>query len=382
MSLGYRFAYNEVTGLTEVNGEPITDMVAATIRTQMRDRGFKSMESVSDAYTTEAGRNRYNPIRLCLDGLNWDGQDHIGKLVSFIKEEPIKLQDGTAQHLLPLYLRKWLIGAVARVYAQVGFAMPQSPMLVLDGGQGIGKSTFTRWLGDPFLAYVIESHIDPNNKDHLAYLHSKFIWEVTELGSTTRKADQDALKGFLSLQQVTVRHPYARYSTTHPALACFIGTINNEVGFLADPTGNRRFLCVKLTHIDHRYAEEVDINQVWAQAKALFDAGDKWTLDDAEIGVRDEANGNYEVPDPYLEAISRCFEVVTENARNFPLTGMEILRDLRIYAGLQARDDKAALMALGRALLKLGVSKDRIFRNGLRVHVYLGLRSIVPNLDP
>jgi hypothetical protein len=62
MSLGYRFAYNEVTGLTEVNGEPITDMVAATIRTQMRDRGFKSMESVSDAYTTEAGRNRYNQV--------------------------------------------------------------------------------------------------------------------------------------------------------------------------------------------------------------------------------------------------------------------------------------------------------------------------------
>jgi hypothetical protein len=58
-----------------------------------------------------------------------------------------------------------------------------------------------------------------------------------------------------------------------PDLASFIGTLNNEAGFLLDRTGNRRFLVCTLTAIDWGYGERVDVHQVWAQAAHLYHSG-------------------------------------------------------------------------------------------------------------
>ena len=74
----------------------------------------------------------------------------------------------------------------------------QNPMLVLDGDQDIGKSTFCKFLASPLPELFVEDAIHPDDKEHHRYLATKWIWEVAELGATTRRQDQEAIKSFLT----------------------------------------------------------------------------------------------------------------------------------------------------------------------------------------
>ena len=247
-NLGYDFRMNTCNDDVEVNREPITDAVRAELRCKMRDKGFELVHEMEDAYTAHAHKHRYHPIQEYLDTLSYDGGQHIAALAGHFKD-----RDG----VFGTWLQRWLIGAVAKAYKA-----EQNYMLALDGPQGIGKSHFAMWLGSPIPEYFIEGPINPDNKDCHIRLVSKWIWEVAELGATTRKADREALKFFISQRTVTIRRPYARYDIRKPALASFIGTINNEIGFLADKTGNRRFLVCTLESIDWGYSKAVDVDQV------------------------------------------------------------------------------------------------------------------------
>ena len=84
-------------------------------------------------------------------------------------------------------------------------------MLVLSGAQGKGKSYLAKWLC-PLPDMFIESAIYPDNTDHLKYLASRWIWAVDELGATTRRADIEGLKAFITKDVATFRAVYARYS--------------------------------------------------------------------------------------------------------------------------------------------------------------------------
>src|SRR5690606_28861320 len=94
-----------------------------------------------------------------------------------------------------------------------------------------------------------------------------------------------------------------------PALANFIGTVNNEGGFLQDSTGTRRFMTVGLTSINHSYIDDLEINQLWAQALDLFIHGESWRLLPEETQKRDELNGDYKVEDPFEGWVKRYFDI-------------------------------------------------------------------------
>lgn len=126
--------------------------------------------------------------------------------------------------------------------------------------------------------YFIEAPINTDDKDSEIRLISAWIWEVSELGATTRKADYEALKAFLTTRKVTVRKPYGRHDISKPALASFIGTINNSSGIFSDPTGSRRFLVSKIEEINWDYSVSIDPTDVWAEAMAAYLAGESWKL--------------------------------------------------------------------------------------------------------
>ncbi|MCP4385592.1 MAG: hypothetical protein GY798_29990, partial [Hyphomicrobiales bacterium] len=114
-----------------------------------------------------------------------------------------------------------------------------------------------------------------------------------EVGRITKRSDRDALKHLITVRKVTVRKPYGRYDTVKPALASLIGTINNEAGFLTDPTGNRRFLVCRLTAIDWRYARQIDPHQVWAEAVALYQSGEPGLPTPEETRLQQAINQTY-----------------------------------------------------------------------------------------
>ena len=382
--IGYSFRTNELDDTVEVNGQPISDGIAATIRAQMRDRGFASMKAVEDAYAATAHTNRFHPVKQYLEGLKWDGESHLLKLASFIDDahEPIRYPDGTTAPVFPVYLSRWLIGAVAKVYeGGQGNLHAQNGTLVLDGGQGLGKSSFALWLGSPLPHLTCEEAVNPDSTEHVRWLASKWIWEIPELGNVARKQDREALKAFLSRQECTFRVPYARHAVTKPALASFIGTVNNEVGFFTDPTGNRRFLTVKLTRLDWRYADKVDVHQLWAEAFHRYQQGKAngtrpWELTATERTTRDSLNETFEVEDAYATHIVRLYEVVKgEDAKSSFAYAFELVEALK-QAGLREGNDRAMFTRVGVACRRLGLEQKKKRPEGSNVPVsgYYGLR--------
>jgi predicted P-loop ATPase len=253
---------------------------------------------------------------------------------------------------------------------------------VIDGPQGIGKSRFVRYLGSPLPQFFMESGINTEDKDFLLYLASSWVWEVAELGSTMRKADRDALKHFLSRQTVRVRRAYGREYTDKPAVAAFIPTINNEAGFLWDPTGYRRYMVASVESFDWKYETAVEVNQVWAEAVAAYKAGEAWELSGEEAVEAEAASREYEIDDPLVDHILAHFEVDKDKARSRDASWFvptaEVLHVLKTAGHVPAADRRTA-MQVGGILLKLGCRRGDLRRpDGSRPRGHFGLWKRTP----
>ncbi len=356
----YQFSLNILDDTVEINGEKLTDITESTIATQARDMGFKDKAPLRDVINMVANENRYHPVKQYLDSIVWDGEDHISALADFVKDRHAPLQnDGVEASVFKIWLAKWMIGAVAKIY-ETGSVRAQAPMLVLSGAQSLGKSTFTLWLCSSIPQYFVESDIKPELEDHKRLLASKWIWEVGELGATTRKADIESLKHFLTMADVTFRVPYGRYHITKPSLASFIGTINPDgSGFLADKTGNRRFLVVELESIDHSYQQHINVDQLWAQVVSLYRSGESWRLADEEKVVQEAINAENMKDDPVADWIRRYYEIDPDNG-TWLTTSQEITEYLQ-DKGLKEHS-RALQMMVSQSLKSLGLKQHSTAR--------------------
>ena len=365
--IGYKFAMSELDNRIYVNGEPIDDMLAATIRAAMRDLGHLYITAIEDAYAAYAMAHSFHVVKDYLHGLKWNGEENIARVASFFTDR---------DNVFYFFFRRWLIGAVAKV-----FSAAQNPMLVLDGAQDAGKSFFVRWLASGLPGMHIEGPIRPDNKDDLTSLVSMWIWEVAELGSTTRRSDREALKHFLTSERVTIRTPYARHAVTKPALASFIGTVNSEGGgILDDPTGNRRFVVVDVLGIDWDYVQ-IDVNQVWAEAFAAYQAGEEWRLQDEERQLSRQINDRYQIQDPLEDMITQLYEI-DPTRLDWVMPTNNILDALHLM-GWRLQSPRAEAMALATALRKTDAIKpdNKITdpATGQQVRGYYGMRRRLTN---
>jgi virulence-associated protein E/bifunctional DNA primase/polymerase-like protein/primase-like protein len=387
-SFGHTFSLNDMNdhiyyngvrlnGVNAQDGVKMNDILTAVIEYQMRNHGYKSEKDTQVAIYTMAYEHKFHPIRDYLEGLileaRYDGEkfvpvDHIQRLRSFFEDK-----DGTFE----LLLRKWLVGAVGRILGD--HPGQQHPMLVIDGPQGIGKSRFVWWLGSPLPSFYIQSNINPNDKDFLVQLCSKFVWEVDELGATFKRSDIESLKSFLSKETVSVRKAYGKDEITKPATASFIGTINNSGGFLGDPTGNRRFRVCTVTRIDWAYEAAIDINQLWAQAMQLYRDGERWELTAAENERMKEINERYEVEDSIAYILFNNFNLDPTETERVTATA-QIIEKLRL-AGVQGNDNSLT-QRIATILTKAGCERKRDHVNGQRVRVWGGVweRDPLPHL--
>ena len=358
-ALGYSFRLNSCMDAIEVNGRAISDILAAEIRVQLRDIGLaKKIAAAEDAYIADAKRNAYHPVRDYLDALKWDGAEHIEELTECLvsTDPPVEYKTGDVRPLHHVYFYRWLIGAVAKVYNG-----EQNAMLVMDGPQGIGKSTLARWLC-PLDDYFLEGPINVADKDSDVRLIAQWIWEVSELDATTRKADQSALKAFITKQVVTVRKAYGRHDIKKPAMCSLIGTVNNTSGFLADESGSRRFMITKIDRIDRRY-QRLDLAQIWAQAKALYFDNEPWMLQGEEAAAQRQVNERYEAETVLTDWIEKYFDFDASYEEAYSLA--DIISVMGIDGFRLSGSERAQNMELARVLTRKGARKDHT-RNGNR----------------
>jgi predicted P-loop ATPase len=258
----------------------------------------------------------------------------------------------TTKPLYDLYLRRTLIGAVARALDP---GCKLDTCLVLQGAQGIRKSSFFKVLaGDWF----DDSMGDSSDKDERLKLHTAWFVEWAELESTFRRRDQSATKAFISCAIDNIRPPYARSIKALKRPSIIVGSTNQDE-FLADPTGNRRFWVVPVG------AETIDLealgqerDRIWAAATAAYMLGEPWWLEAHEQPEAEADTANYAMGDPWEEAL----QVYTGFRRTVTVEGF-----LTDWLKIDAKDlDRSSQMRVTATLRAWGWIKERREEGGIR----------------
>lgn len=220
-------------------------------------------------------------------------------------------------------------------------------VLVLKGGQGVGKSTYLSSLIPKELSsYVYSGILDPQNKDTLINLAECILIQLDELEALTRNKEAE-LKEIITKSTIRIRRPYSRYSQTMRRHASLCGSVNiGEV--LHDPSGSRRFLIHEVTLID--YQKKLDLSQVYAQAYQLYKTGFRFWFDAHEIQQVTECNKSFEVMTVEEELLLDNYEIATNtDPYMIKMKAVEILRNL--YGELP-HNSHGQSIRLGRALTK------------------------------
>lgn len=213
----------------------------------------------------------YHPIREYLDSLpEWDKVPRLDTLL-------IDYLGADDNKYVRAVTRKTLCAAISRV---------QNPgckfdsMLVLNGPQGVGKSTLISKLAGEWFSDSLNLG-DTKDKTAAEKLQGYWILEIGELAGL-RKAEVETLRSFLSRQNDIYRAAFGKRATPHLRQCIFFGTTNAESGYLRDTTGNRRFWPVKTPGGGSKHSWQItaeEIQQIWAEALVYVKAGEKLYLD-------------------------------------------------------------------------------------------------------
>lgn len=224
-----------------------------------------------DIAVTKAVDDRfYHPIREFFETLPaWDGVERADTLlIDYLGAEDTPYVRAVT--------RKELCAAYCRVYHP---GIKFDSMIVLNGDQGIGKSTLIAKLGGEWYSDSLNLS-DMNDKTAAEKLQGYWIMEIGELAGM-RKADLDKVKAFISRQDDKYRASFGRRVTPHPRQCVFFGTTNSQNGYLRDITGNRRYWNVKVPG-NGKYKpwdmDEDTVKQVWAEVMVYAKAGEKLYL--------------------------------------------------------------------------------------------------------
>lgn len=234
---------------------------------------IEGKEKIKDVFSEYVRCNEFHPVKDYLDGLKWDGVERIDKLlIDYLGAEDCEYTR--------IVTRRWLIGAVARIY-QPGCKMDNA--LILVGKQGAGKSTLAQKLAVD-LNWFTDTKMNYGDKSALEQIRGKWIVELQELAGMY-KADAATVKAFISGRMDSYRAAYRENTEDIYRQCVFIGTVN-EVEFLRDTTGNRRFWPVDTQEVknDNGIPKTADlkvddVKQIWAEAKSAYMKGESWYAD-------------------------------------------------------------------------------------------------------
>ena len=229
--------------------------------------GLWSPTKLKDAVAAVAAERAYHPIREYLNALPaWDGVPRVDTLlINYL---------GAADTIYTRAVtRKTLTAAVARIYRP---GLKFDYVLVLNGRQGIGKSTFFARLAGKWFSDSL-SIADMKDKTAPEKMQNAWILELGELAGL-KKMDVETLKAFLSRQDDKYRPSYGISVEDHPRQCVIVGSTNNNDGFLRDITGNRRFWPVTCEGSDRHPWEIEAVEQIWAECIVHFRSGERLFL--------------------------------------------------------------------------------------------------------
>ena len=230
-------------------------------------------ERLQASLTNIALDNHYNPILELIDSVKYNGKDCLQTAYEVLGIDDSDKYDSTRRannHISREILKTWLKQTYCMLHnGFCGETFALDYILILQGRQGRGKTSFFRKLALKIEYFGEGKVLDLNDKDKIIEALTKFITELGEIDSTFKK-DISRLKAFLTTMVDEYRKPYGQTYMKYPRLTSFCGTVNNPE-FLVDTTGNRRFGVIPIddTHDIMKHLDRLDTLQLWAQIREI-----------------------------------------------------------------------------------------------------------------
>lgn len=348
-----RFSYDTMRETACVDGAPVTDTNLGRIREDLERKHAAAFahDNIAKAVSQVAEEKRVHPVQAFLEGLTWDGTPRLSRVASEIL--------GIAPDPLTVsMLTRWFVSSVARAFDP---GCKVDTCLILQGPQGSKKSTFFRILGG---AWFADTQIDISTRQAFLQLAAAWIYEWSELENVTSKKAISEVKAFITSREDTFVPPYGRSALVHKRSTVIVGT-TNERGFLADPTGSRRWWILELHgRINLALCEEWR-EQLWAEAVHHYLDGFEWWLEDSQEVERERAAERWSAEDAWDQPVQRFLREWMAKPRDHRLnvgdglTSYVLMTQALKLEGKQI--DHGAQNRLAKIMRRLGYETARIW---------------------
>ena len=338
-------------GRPEEDWAPISDRIVNSLWTEMSR--MKPVR-IQDMYRVIESDfvPEYHPFLFYLSHLPpWNGED------DYILELSLSVNvkgDATAQLQFAEYLRKWLVGMVA---GWVDDSVVNNVILVLIGEQGSYKTTWFNYLLPPELKqyFYTKTNAQRMGRDDLLTLAQYGLVCCEEL-DTMRPSELNQLKAAVTMPSIDERAAYAHFHEHRKHIASFCGTGNN-VQFLSDPTGNRRWLPFEVQSILSPRDHPFNYEGIYSQAYALYREGFQFWFSREEVLQLSAHNRQFETPRLEEELVQLYFRAPGPNE---PGEFVSVAYALQLISANISQ--KLSTVALGRAFVNQGFKK-KTYRN-------------------
>lgn len=327
----HRLRLNTMTKEVELDGKKLTpDYLYLDL---LKYGICSSKDFVIDCVAQMAVANEYNPLTTYLDKCN-EAHKETGILDTISTD-----YFGTTNPIYDTMVKKALIAAVGRAYRP---GCKVDTTLILQGGQGVGKSTFFKILAGDFFDDGLGSNVtDQNEKMRLS---AHWILEWGELERIFSQRDASSIKAFLTSTHDSYRRPWGKNIETYPRHCVIVGSTNRD-DFLNDSTGSRRFWVVPVQGKVNLKKLKENREAIWGAAVQCFLNKEPWFLSQQEEILRQELNKEYQKEEPWFEAIANYCSVRDR------VTTSEILdRVLKIEIGKQDKQSQMRVTDVLRAV--------------------------------
>lgn len=250
------FYYNDLDGIPRSYAPDLLKSdIGIILHNHFKNSDYTRASTSDDAILKLIGHiakiNHYNPMLDMITNTQSDNVDYFEIVYNVLGiDEPFTVGE-TIQSVedirtSQMFVKKWLLQSVALLTNSLSNAFGADGILILQGAQGIGKTSFFKALCS-FNPSLFRSGVNLNflDKDTLIKATSGFINELGEFERNISGNSSEAIKAFITQDVDEVRAPYGRKAEKAPRRTSLCGTCNSS-DFLIDQTGNRRFWVVPL----------------------------------------------------------------------------------------------------------------------------------------
>ena len=259
--------YNQITKDNEIKGlncDGFSNQIM-DIHSMSNKYGFKaSLDFIGKSISRIAEKNKYNPVTDFLNECEFNWDEKTGRIKQLC--DTLEIEEWFSTELRDKLIIKWLLNVANIAFNDINKKYRTQGVLVIQGGQGIGKTTWIEYLIPLYLKTGLE--LDPSDKDKVYNCIKYWVVELGELDATM-KADQAKLKAFITEPVDEIRRPYAIAPERYPRKTAFYGTVNKSE-FLKDETGDRRYWIIPVKDVNINKLKEIDIPQLWGEVMHLL----------------------------------------------------------------------------------------------------------------